>query len=705
VLGCYQNHPPDYRLFFGVNAALLLAGLFLPAPVAFGSSVLALVLLVCAWAAWGENEARRGRIAKKIEDIPSPPPAELAWVALLTMGMVLLHLPPFLQAGHACFDAFETTGGPTVLDWGRFLLDKTYLRALPDSVDLWITKLEGLHGKSIDYRKGPAGYVGVGLVMAAWGLVAITVVQGVARWWQGRRDMLEGTEGVKRDPDMAVRLGRRAVPSLLVLWDSPELQYQGNPEGHENDDIARARCNIVEALGRIGDASALALLKKAARDRRPDVQRACLRSMGMLANSAEMADHRAEVVGILDEALHKGPSENARRGAAAGLAELDDPSAAGPLLAKLEQVYRMEPPSGQEESRYTEEPNVRKDVIVAVGLHFARRRGRGEEEARLAKEVERAVYNILAHDETPSLLEDVYLRVRNAAAGALARLGDRRAVMPLVERLQDSQYQNPQLVADTVTALGELVKDLLGRPAEGRQEEHAGVVELARQLHESPNDSVRRAAVRALADAVSALPENAQLADEALETLLKEHQNALIDGHWELANLIQEEALRAARARPQEKDSKVKPRLKSGREKYGLQASQERRAALLRASGRQDGKGLEKRVAAARQIGEARDARGLGALQRALARKWEDTRLAEACAWALGEVLSALRVLAEDETEPDRRRARAVYELGRFGRSEERRVLAAVRNGARSGELRKTAEDALTRLEKRLGGP
>ena len=363
-----------------------------------------------------------------------------------------------------------------------------------------------MHGRGIDYHAGRHGLAGHGLVLLAYALVYMVLLQALGRLWQIHRDAAEGIAGVANDPDMAVRLGRRAVKPLLSTWERPDLP-------------PATRANILTALGRIGDPAALAVLREAAiRHPEPDVRRAALLALadlnaeGTAETLARVLHDRAEPVGT-------------RAAAAAALGRLNCPAAAEPLLAELEEVHRID-------RRYREGADVRKEVVRAVGNHLGRRRQNGENVAAL---IDRAVRHLLADDKNTSLLEDVYLRVRNKAAGALARLGDARAIIPLVERLGDAQHQNPKLLQDTVLALGGLFQALreAGIAPEGEVRGRA-LAELSRQLQESPNDSVRQAVARAVG-----MCEAVELKAE----LLAGFKAALNSGQEELARAALKEGL------------------------------------------------------------------------------------------------------------------------------------------------------------------
>lgn len=589
LLGARLLDPWPRRLWFlAMSAGLFVLGVFAPAAIALGTLVVALWLLLAVYFAWGGNENQRGRIAKKIDDTRPDTLPDLRDLALLTALAVPCFLPLVFEKAQECFDLFSLDGQPGPLAWLGFLLDKTYLRALPDVVDVGFARFEPLHGRSIDYLPGWGGYPGQGLVLLAYALVYLVLLQGLGRLWQIHRDVEEGVAGTISDPDMGVRLGRRAVQPLLKLW-------------RQSEPTPAARANILTALGRIGDPAALAVLRESAvRHPEPAVREAALRALADLDNK-DTANLLGKV--LLDRAETVG----ARAAAAAALGRLSCPEAAEPLLTKLAEVHQVA-------RRYHEGPNVRKEVVRAIGDHLGRRREQGEDIGEL---IDRAVRYLLADEKNSSLLEDVYLRVRNKAAGALARLGDERAILPLIERAGDGQYQNPKLVRDTLLAIGSLLRTLRAGGTVIEAEVRKKVLEeLSRQLRTSQNDSVRQAAARALGMCAAV---------ELTEELLAGFAAALKSGQEELAQALKDGVCAI--------DPEQTAPLTALEKRIGRLWSQRRRQTLL------DGeRELGERLKAAVELGECRDERGLKALRMTVSNPDAPEALRAACEEAVRKI-------------------------------------------------------------------
>jgi HEAT repeat protein len=582
-----------------VNAALV-AGIWYgfhrgsPA-LSLALSILALVLLLSAYSAWGVNEDRRGRIAKKIDPIPQGLIPDLRGFGVAAAALIALYLPAMLAAAHGCYGLFVIKEGEQAgpIDWGWFLLGKTYLRFLPDALDLWFTRIEGLHG-IISYRDRLSW--GHAWVLVAYVLVAWTVVKAVGRAWQINRDVREGIKGVRVDPDMAVRLLRRAVRPLMREWQKP---------GQDDATLA----NIATALGGIGDRRAYVLLRGAAYEHsRPAVQAAALRAMAEMANHDSDAVLIEEVAARLREVLSRqSETWQARAAAATGLGTLKGDAAGGHLLEHLKQI------SGRGR-RPGVDANIRKEILRAVGGHFGRRRA----DPAAGPLIDEAVRLILAE---PSLLEDNYLRVRNKAAVALGRLGHRAAIGPLTRRLDDPLHQNQKLLVATLASLGSLLQAvrLESRTDAALAADRSLAIKAIRaKLDRSGNDDVRQAAARALG----------QSGDVShLGHLLDLYREALRHVHEEMAEALRE-AAEALRPGPE-----LKADLARMVEMHGRARSQRRREDVANPECP-----VERRVEAARELGEALDHRGVDALQRALSDPSASPELQEACRAALARL-------------------------------------------------------------------
>jgi HEAT repeat protein len=568
--------------FVGVCFALVGVAWLTPPPVGLGVLGVTLWLLVAVYFTWTENEKRRGRIAKKIDETPPdslPRLQDLAMFTAIAVAVVLLFI---FERAQECFDLFRVEDATRPHDWMWFVLDKTYLRALPDTVELWDTRIEQLHAGRIDYYSGRDGWAGRGLVFLAYSLLYLILLQGLARIWQVRRDIREGIAGVAVDPDMAVRLGRRAVRPLLKAWQKPDIS-------------PAVRANMATALGHLGDIAALPALRDAAEDRQTPLR---VREAALLAlGSLDRVECVAALAGVL---ANDDDHPVARAAAAAGLGRLTCPEAAGPLLDKLGRIQ-----AGHGKCR--DVPDVRKEVTRALGKQLGPRR------ADCPEQVERAVELLLGGPVKRNLLQDAYLRVRNKAAEAIGRLGHVSGLGPLTVQMRNND--NPKLLQTIATALGELLRSL-GPEALQSPEGQAALAEMMAQLKQSRNDSVREAAALGLgrSGAVSVVDELGSL----LEVALRCDQEGLGEA---LARAIGD------------LDGDSGARLAALQDALGHESSQRRRLAVL-----DDGLPMEERIRSANELGEHRDRRGQEVLERIAGNADADAALREACRRALERI-------------------------------------------------------------------
>jgi hypothetical protein len=158
---------------------------------------------------------------------------DLRWTALISALQLLILFPLLFQQVQWHYHLFKVDGSATFRDWFWFALDKTYLKALPD----W-SILYGVHISSIDFD-------------APWGrhLILLTrltfdyiLIQGVLRLLAIRATIGEAVAAIKADPDIAVRLGRRAIAPLLEKLHDPDKAVRGG---------------AANALMQLGDARAI----------------------------------------------------------------------------------------------------------------------------------------------------------------------------------------------------------------------------------------------------------------------------------------------------------------------------------------------------------------------------------------------------------------------------------------------------------------
>jgi hypothetical protein len=168
--------------------------------------------------AWVVNEKVRTSISRKLRDGDPDQMPDLRWTALVSALQLLILFPLLFQQLERNFQLYRVTEDATFLDWLWFSIDKTYLKALPD----W-SILYGVHISSIDF----ASPWGRHLVLLSRLTFDYILIQGGFRLLAIRATISEAVAAVKADPEMAVRLGKRAIEPLVEKLHDPDRAVRG----------------------------------------------------------------------------------------------------------------------------------------------------------------------------------------------------------------------------------------------------------------------------------------------------------------------------------------------------------------------------------------------------------------------------------------------------------------------------------------------
>ncbi len=168
--------------------------------------------------AWVLNEKERTAIAKKLEDGNPDAMPDLRWTALISALQLLILFPLLFMQMQWHYGLYRVQGEAGFADWFWFAIDKTYLKALPD----W-SILYGVHISSIDFD-APWGRH---LVLLSRLTFDYILIQGILRLLAIRATVGEAVAAVKADPEMAVRLGRRAIGPLVEKLHDPDKAVRG----------------------------------------------------------------------------------------------------------------------------------------------------------------------------------------------------------------------------------------------------------------------------------------------------------------------------------------------------------------------------------------------------------------------------------------------------------------------------------------------
>src|SRR5262249_23078034 len=204
---------PRYALMLGMFAAIYLVGAFVVHPLALVDLGFGYVGVLAIGRAWVLNEKERTAIAKKLKDGNPDEMPDLRWASLVSALQLLFLFPLLVQQVQWQYLLFNLDAAATFGYWLWFSLDKTYLKALPD----W-SILYGVHISSIDFD-APWGRH---LVMLSRLTFDYILIQGVLRLLAIRATVGEAVAAVKADPEMAVRLGRRAITPLIEKLSDPD---------------------------------------------------------------------------------------------------------------------------------------------------------------------------------------------------------------------------------------------------------------------------------------------------------------------------------------------------------------------------------------------------------------------------------------------------------------------------------------------------
>ena len=213
-----RNPWQRYGMLLGLYTLLFILGSLSSQVVSLTALAIGYVGVLAIGRAWVLNEKERTAISKKLKDADPDQLPDLRWTALVSALMLFILFPLlFMQVQHF-FRLFRVSGEPTFGSWFWFALDKTYLKALPD----W-SVLYGVHISSIDFD-APWGRH---LVLLSRLTFDYILIQGILRLLAIRTTINEAIAALKADPEMAVRLGQRAVPPLLDKLNDPDKAVRG----------------------------------------------------------------------------------------------------------------------------------------------------------------------------------------------------------------------------------------------------------------------------------------------------------------------------------------------------------------------------------------------------------------------------------------------------------------------------------------------
>ncbi len=175
--------------------------------------------------AWVNNEKLRTSIARKISDVDPDELPDLRISALLSALQLFILIPLLLRSSDSLFDLFDVPDDAELGEWYLLGIDLLF-KSLLDWSEIYGVQLSSIRLDAMGGRH---------LVMLLLLTIDFILIQGLLRIFEIRRTITEGVSAAKRDPEMAYRLGRRAVPSLLEMLSKEGIS-------------APERIHIIEAL-------------------------------------------------------------------------------------------------------------------------------------------------------------------------------------------------------------------------------------------------------------------------------------------------------------------------------------------------------------------------------------------------------------------------------------------------------------------------
>ena len=166
--------------------------------------------------AWVANEKLRTRIARKLSDADPDELPDLRVSALLSSLQLFIIIPLLMKSSHEMFGLYLVPDDVTIFDWMLLGVDLLF-RSILDWSEIYGVKMSAIELDSIGGRH---------LVMAFLLTIDFILIQGIVRIFSIRRTISEGVAAAVRDPEMAYRLGSRAVPSLLEMLDDKSVTGQ-----------------------------------------------------------------------------------------------------------------------------------------------------------------------------------------------------------------------------------------------------------------------------------------------------------------------------------------------------------------------------------------------------------------------------------------------------------------------------------------------
>ena len=209
---------PHYQLgmlvfSFGMIHA---AAFFLTSLLAWIMLWLGFIGVIGVGRAWVSNEKLRTKIARKLSDADPDELPDLRISALVSAIQLFLIIPLLLKSSHEIFGLYLVPEDASLMDWMLLGVDLLF-RSILDWSEIYGVQMSSIELDSLGGRH---------LVMGFLLTIDFILIQGIIRIFEIRRTISEGVSAAVRDPEMAYRLGNRAVPSLLEMLNDEDLKSE-----------------------------------------------------------------------------------------------------------------------------------------------------------------------------------------------------------------------------------------------------------------------------------------------------------------------------------------------------------------------------------------------------------------------------------------------------------------------------------------------
>ena len=342
--------------------------------------------------AWVTNEKQRTAIARKLSDANPDELPDLRVSALLSALQLFIIIPLLMRSSHSIFGLYAVPEDVTISDWMLLGVDLLF-RSFLDWSEIYGVQMSSIELDSMGGRH---------LFMILLLTIDFILIQGLFRVFEIRRTISEGVAATVRDPEMAYRLGTRAVPSLLVML--------------EDDEIGVEQCrNVIEALAVLQESSACELIINRFSD--DDVKVTAISAMVAIG-------HLPSLIDALSSDVYA-----ERFGAITALRKLAHPESISALLVAfntaedhekeqiLQALSATGPPSYPHLRKALKDINNRVKLVALQGLKL------DSSESLMIQLIE--------------MSSDADADVRLAVVDAMQRFSDGRVVAPLAKALDD----------------------------------------------------------------------------------------------------------------------------------------------------------------------------------------------------------------------------------------------------------------------------